>query len=153
MLHIIDSLISSCLEYGDPLFFGSPSTAFRILDTCYNAAIRLATALPSGPSAGVSSITTRLSFLTTFLIRLLLSLLGIRLGEINRSVLTTANLLWKWRVPLQDMSFTMGGSFMQLLRYLWPSPPRNLYLRIITRSLTFQDTSLPNNAAQPVAEW
>ena len=154
MLRLIDSLIRSCLEYGAPLFFDSPPTALRILETCYNACIRLATGLPSWTplpvlrrEAGVSSITSRLGFLTkTFLIRLLSSPPGIRLGEIIRSILTTPNLCWKWWTPLQDLSLTVGGPLTQILRYHWPPPPCSLHLRIVTNSLPFQDTSLPNTA-------
>ena len=46
MIFIVNSLISSCLEYGVPLFYDSPPSAIRILETSYNAAICLATSLP-----------------------------------------------------------------------------------------------------------
>ena len=103
MLRIIGSLICSCLEYGALLFFDSPPTALHILETCYNASIRLAMGLPSWTplpvlrrEAGVSSITSRLGFLAkTFLIRLLSSPPDIRLGENIRAILTTRNLRWK----------------------------------------------------------
>lgn len=93
MIKIVNSLIRSSLEYGAPLFYDSPPSSIRILEVCYNAAIRLATGLPRWTplpvlrrEAGVSTISSRLNYLTKrFLLRILSAPSGLRLGDVNPS--------------------------------------------------------------------
>ena len=91
------------------LFFDSPPTSLNLLEACYNAAIRLATGLPMWTplpvlrrEAGVSTITSRLYFLTKpFLLRLLAAPPVLRLGDIVRINLQTPDPTWKWHATLQ----------------------------------------------------
>ena len=159
MLRIVNSIIRSSLEYGAPLFFDSPPTSLNLLEVCYNSAIRLATGLPMWTplavlrrEAGVSTITSRLSFLTKrFLLRLLASPPGLRLADIVRTNLQTPDPTWKWHAPLQELAATIGAPLTNIIRFSWPPPPESLHFAVIRQGLNFQCTDLPSSAV--LQEW
>ena len=125
MLHIVNSLIRSSLEYGAPLFYDSPPSAVNTLEVSYNAAIRLATGLPMWTpvpvlrrEAGVSSISSRLSLLTKlFLLRLLSSPPGLRLGDFAHQAVCTPSPFWKWWGKELGWRTRFDGGWTSLIHY------------------------------------
>ena len=126
MLFIINSVIRSSLKYGRPLFFDSPPSALQILEVCYIASIHLATGLPRWTplpvlrhEAGVSSITHWLALFTRlFLLRLLSSPPGLRLGETIRRHLVFPDPHWKFWGPLKYFSMCRFSFNLRVTVYL-----------------------------------
>lgn len=156
MIILVNSIIRSCLEYGapPPLFYDSPPSDLKILETSYYEAIRLATGLPIWTplpvlrrEACAYNLSSRLILLSRFsLIRLLSYPPELRLGVIARSMLSSSDSSWKWWNILQDLTTSLSSPLQHIPPYCWPPPPGCLQLTIISEGLAFQDTTLPDVA-------